>query len=291
MRLRRPARLLVVALFASLLSPVAFQASPAVAHGVCTPNADDATADFYPATSPWSDGVKVRIRVLRPVNCAGKPGTGWPLIVHLHGGSGNRCTDIPFYSRYETAQHGFVVLSFTARGKPGPLTVGAASKGCDDTEDGYDALDDPGSDSPGPRDLKDISELITWLANNNSFTGCSNPCADTNKVGVTGFSWGGPRTLWMGVQGPPGHATHAGPNHEFDDRVKAIAPVGSQVLWRTMASQNNDGAATPVARDRAGGTWGNIAWWFNQGWFGHWTREYSKHAGELDRASFLNQTL
>ncbi|HEX2038574.1 MAG TPA: CocE/NonD family hydrolase [Acidimicrobiales bacterium] len=265
---------------------------PAVAHGPCSISSDSGTAngttDFHPATSPWSDGYKVRFRILRPVNCSGKPATGWPLIVSLHGGGGNRCTN-DNYARSETAKHGYVVLSFTARGSVTPEGAGNNPtapdpvSGCTQLTDQQDALDDDGGDVAGPRDRRDISQLIDWLAANNSFSGCSNPCADTNKVGIHGGSYGGLRTWMMGVPSPT--------NPQFDSRVKAIAPGWAWLQWQNIKALSNDGAATPTYRPvGASGFTGEYTYPRSMGLSGHYHSSVLKYTQDRMRGAFLPDT-
>lgn len=280
-------RAVVVALVAAALPPVLLTERPAAAIADCTISSDSGTADgvgdFYPATSPWSDGVKVRFRILRPTggaNCVSKPGTGWPLVVYLHGWSGNRCYNMPFVSRAELAKAGYAVLSFTARGKPASGLVGnnpPGVTGCTGATDGVDALDDNGTDFGGTRDRQDISQLIDWVRDNYAPTGCTAPCVDTNNVGVTGFSFGGYRTWWMGVPSPA--------NSVFDSRVKAIAPFAGGPNWKNIENLSSDGAGN--LRQPA---WPNPLYWQNQGWDSHGEREILTHSAAITRWAYLTPT-
>ena len=295
---RRLAGHLVVALVAGTLFTLAEPPTPALAHGPCTVSADsgtgNGTTDFYPATSPWSDGHKVRFRVLRPTNagsgtCPAKPANGWPLIVSLHGGGGNRCTN-DIYQRWETASHGYVVLSFAARGHTTPegsgRNVGAnpsGTSGCTQLTEQQDALDDDGSDIGGPRDKLDIKQLIDWVAANNSFTSCSSPCADTNNVGVHGGSYGGFRTWLMGVPSPT--------NPQFDSRVKAIAPGWSWLQWQNIKALSNDGAATPAYRPvGASGFTGEYTYPRSLGLAGHYHPSVLQYTQDRMRGAYLPST-
>lgn len=294
---RRLAGHLVVALFAATLYTLAEPPPAAVAHGPCSVSSDsgtgNGTTDFYPSTSPWSDGYKVRFRILRPTggtSCPAKPASGWPLIVSLHGGGGGRCSDLPMYTRAETASHGYVVLSFAARGHTTPEGSGIGTD-CTKLTEQQDALDDDGSDIGGPRDKLDIGQLIDWVLNNNSFTSCASPCADTNNVGVLGGSYGGFRTWMMGVPGPSGHATHPGPNEQFDDRVKAIAPAYSWLQWQKVKALSNDGAATPVYRPvGAGGFTGEYTYARSLGLSGHYHPSVLQYTQDYMRGAYLPGT-
>ncbi|HEX2040800.1 MAG TPA: CocE/NonD family hydrolase [Acidimicrobiales bacterium] len=290
MRLRGRAEYLAVALLASLLSPVLWSAPPAAAATGCNTTADSSTSDYYPNPSPWSgaNAPRVRIRVIAPTSAQSgatcvKPPSGWPLVIYLHGWNGNRCESLPFYTRAETASHGYVVLSFNARGKPS--SGGAGLSGCDQTTDAIDGLDDDGTDIGGSRDKKDITELINWVRDSFNAappTGCgnaSNPCADTNNVGVTGFSYGGFRTWLMGVPSPT--------NPDADSRIKAIAPSGAWLFWDNIEALNGDGAG--AARARA--TNSTPLWWANQGWVGHTTEVIAQHNAEIERGKYLNQSI
>ncbi|HEX2039827.1 MAG TPA: CocE/NonD family hydrolase [Acidimicrobiales bacterium] len=284
----RPGRLalhLAVLLTATLLSPVVLPAAPVAAHGPCTASSE---TDYYPATSPWSDGTKVRIRMISPAggaSCPGKPTSGWPLVIYLHGNTVDRCSNMPVATRSTIATWGYVVLSFTARGGPG--SNGISGSACDQATNAADALDDNGRDLWGPRDKKDVTELINWARDHYTTASCPTQCVDENKVAVTGFSYGGARTWAVGVPGPPGHPTHPGPNQEFDSRVKAIAPAAAWSMFDNLKRLSNDGATpTSTLRPRAGS--GALLWWSNQGWFTHTDRPVVKHITALDRSSYRN---
>ncbi|HEX2038738.1 MAG TPA: CocE/NonD family hydrolase [Acidimicrobiales bacterium] len=283
MRPRVPARLLAVALFASLLSPVAFRPPPAAAATTCTHTADTSASDYRP--SAWTDtnpATSTWVRVLAPIsgtNCT-KPAAGWPVIVYLHGWSSNRCESMAMASRPEMASWGYVVLSFTARGKPYPTSAGKS--GCNASDDAKDALDDSGTDYAGPRDMQDIVQLIDWLRdsfNASPPSGCgsaTNPCADTNTVGATGFSYGGQRSWKMAVPSPT--------NPHFTSRLKAIAPVAGISNWTNVRNISSDGA-TPTANYRPYANGGGL-WPANQGWEGHTIRNVHKHFSEAIRYAY-----
>ncbi|HEX2038576.1 MAG TPA: CocE/NonD family hydrolase [Acidimicrobiales bacterium] len=276
MRPRGHARLLAVAVFASLLSPVALKAPPAAAHGSCT----SVSETSHSSSTAWSDGETVNMRVVRPVSSASctKPSSGWPLLVYLHGYTGNRCSHTPFATRSDMAKWGYVVLSFTSRGNPSADGVG--DDGCDATTDALDALDDNGNDFTGPRDRLDVTQLIDWAADHYTPTGCSSPCVDENKVGVTGFSYGGMRSWAVGVGSPT--------NPQFDSRVKAIAPTASGLFFENVKNLSNDGAATPTLRQRANNY--NEGWAGNQGWYVHTDRQVQAANGPMHRGLYLNDT-
>ena len=292
MRLRGPARCLAVALFASLLSPVALPSAPAAASTfTCTTTADDGTAgsDFYP-TSPtaWSDGENTRIRVLRPtggIGCPAKPTAGWPVIVYLHGWGGNRCSDSRWVTRATLASWGYVVVSFNGRGMPAAYGLGGS--GCDPAADAADALDDNGNDFAGPSDMQDISQVIDWVRDKYApaGSGCvmTSPtnCADTNLVGITGHSYGGMRSWMMGV-GPTA-------NPKWDTRVKAVAPEAAGFTFDNVKNLSNNGAATnPAFQPRASSA--SLTTWSHYGWMAHLQKTTVPLGLDGERDQYVNQT-
>ena len=259
MHARRLPVFLALALAASAAYPAATPSRPASAHSGWTSVADNGTADY----SPTINGTTMQVRVLRPSTAA--PTTaGWPLIVYLAGDLKNRCANInenatrsSWYKRSEMAAHGFAVLSFNARGMPTSYSAGVNPSGtadCNATQDAEDAVNDSGWDLGGPVDKDDIKDLIAWAVANYNPTGCAatgGVCIDSTRIGLFGFGGiQGLTTLLMGVPGPPGHATHPGPNAQYVEDVKGIVSVGYEE-WtvRNLTALSNDGAGTPAWRD------------------------------------------
>jgi predicted acyl esterase len=261
-------------------------APPAAAAGACTVSADTTAGDY---TGTWSDSTPVKIRVLRPTNpgtggCPAKPAAGWPLIINLHGWGGNRCTDaLDFFTRADAASYGYVVLSFTGRGFPGPVAAGAHSaQGCDVTTDTNDSLDDSGNDVAGSRDRLDITQMIDWARDNYDPTGC-NPCVDDSKVGLMGGSYGGLRTWMSAVSSPT--------NPQFDSRVRAAVAGRSWLMWDNVKALTNDGG-TNLRPPAAGGQVPHVAQsWSHGATGGHTIPDVPAQVAELYKDRYLNLTV
>lgn len=131
-----------------------------------------AERDYAPGSAlgpvTWVDGVVTALHVYHPVAAA--PATGWPCVLLVHGGEGNRNIQ-PLRARGALlARAGYVCLAYDVRGEG--VTVAANPPGFDASE--------------GAR-LRDVAEVF---ARANSWTPVGVP-VDLQRLAVTGESLGG----------------------------------------------------------------------------------------------------
>lgn len=155
-------------------------------------------SDFF---ITMSDGVKIDCLRLTPIAPEEEiPENGWPAVIFIHGAGGSKnasmSNDPGFgsppknFTCSDIAKWGYVVLSYSVRGQG--------------NSEGYGRVADP-------RQVEDVSEIMTWL--------CNNPAVDKNNIACLGGSQGG-CTTWMAAIN--------------DDRFKTVVPIAAAVDFYQM---------------------------------------------------------
>ncbi|MGQ4892640.1 MAG: prolyl oligopeptidase family serine peptidase [Candidatus Njordarchaeia archaeon] len=118
-----------------------------------------------------SDGAEIEGWVLKPRNF--KEGEKYPTILEIHGGPATTYGNGFMFEFHYLSSNGFAVIFTNPRGSSGY------------TEDFADIRG-----KYGDRDYKDLMEAVEYVVNNYNFI-------DSDKLGVTGGSYGGFMTNWI----------------------------------------------------------------------------------------------
>ncbi len=171
---------------------------------------------FLNLVANFSDGARARMDVRMPV---GAPGPcGWPLIVFVHGGGGDR--SVVAGEALNFASHGYITCAYDVRGQGDFLTLNPLALA---------------HTFQGVRELIDLFEVMEQTE------AFFPPFVDFNRIGVTGYSQGAQHSWWAGQHSgrvPPPNPWRVAPFPV----ISAIVPKDSEA---GLGSGPNGNAFSP----------------------------------------------
>jgi fermentation-respiration switch protein FrsA (DUF1100 family) len=138
---------------------------------------------------PMDDGVQIAATLRLPVGVSAP--AGWPAVVMFHGIGGKRSDLDSIADHFAGAGYAVLSVDFRGHGESGGLV----------------SID-------GPREIRDVRELVTWLA--------ARPDSADNRIGAWGISLGGGAVLRAIVEGVPFAAAEV--VQTWTDLYSALAP-------------------------------------------------------------------